>query len=124
MAQIAVNRDYTKIKKKVAFGLTKRQLLCFAVAGVLGFLFYWSTRKALGTTLAVTCMILLIMPVFFLCQYERDGRHLEDIMKDMIRTRFARPGIRRYEAENIYSWLDERVYEKSTNKKSSTYLKN
>jgi hypothetical protein len=110
MAQIAINKDFSKIRKKVAFGLTRRQLICFGVAGILGFAFYLSVHKTLGTTLSLGAMILLILPVFFICQYERDGRYLEDILKDLIETKVKRPGVRTYETDNVYAWLQNRIY--------------
>lgn len=33
---ISVPRDLTKVKSKVMFNLTKRQLICFSVAALIG----------------------------------------------------------------------------------------
>ena len=112
MSQIEVNKDFSRIKKKVAFGLTKRQLICFLIAGILGFVFYLSVRGSLGTTGALSLMILVILPVFFISQFERDGRYLEDIFMDMLRTKVLRPGIRTYETKNIYAEEDRKMYKK------------
>ena len=35
-AYISVPRDLTKVKSKVAFNLTKRQLVCFGTAALIG----------------------------------------------------------------------------------------
>ena len=36
MPYVPVPKDLTKVKTKVAFNLTKRQLICFSIAGVVG----------------------------------------------------------------------------------------
>ena len=36
MAYVFITKDLTEVKDKVAFGLTKRQILCFSLAGVCG----------------------------------------------------------------------------------------
>ncbi len=111
MAVVIINKDFSRIKKKVALGLTRRQLICFLIAGIMGFLFYFLTRKTLGTTISLTIMIFLVMPVFFVCQYEKNGRYLEEILRDIVRTK-TRPGKRTYCSLNIYHWLDSEVYDK------------
>ena len=111
MAVVVINKDFNRIKKKVALGMTKRQLICFLIAGVMGFLFYFLTRKTLGTTISLTIMIFLVMPVFFNCQYEKNGRYLEEIVKDIVRTKM-RPGKRVYCSQNIYHWLSDEIYDK------------
>ena len=39
-AYISVPRDLTKVKSKVAFNLTKRQLVCFGTAALIGAVSY------------------------------------------------------------------------------------
>lgn len=36
MAYVPVPKDLNKIKTKLAFNLTKRQLICFSIAGGMG----------------------------------------------------------------------------------------
>ncbi len=36
MAYVTVPKDFTKVKSKVVFGLTKRQLICFGGALLVG----------------------------------------------------------------------------------------
>ena len=36
MAYVPVPKDLNKIKTKLAFNLTKRQLICFSIAGCMG----------------------------------------------------------------------------------------
>ena len=35
-AYISVPRDLTRVKSKILFNLTKRQLICFSVAAIVG----------------------------------------------------------------------------------------
>ena len=36
MPYVPVPKDLTKVKTKLAFNLTKRQLICFSLAGLVG----------------------------------------------------------------------------------------
>ena len=36
MAFVSVPKDLTKVKNKLVFNLTKRQLICFTLAGMIG----------------------------------------------------------------------------------------
>ena len=45
MAYVSVPKDLTKVKNKVAFNLTKRQIICFAAAAAVGLPFYFLTRQ-------------------------------------------------------------------------------
>ncbi|MCD8174693.1 MAG: PrgI family protein [Phascolarctobacterium sp.] len=102
MAYVSIPKDLTKVKNKVAFNLTKQQLICLAVAGALGLPFYFLTRTHIGTSSAATGMVLLMLPEFLFAMYEKDGMPLEKILMNVISVRFRRPAIRRYETENIY----------------------
>ena len=64
MAYVSVPKDLTKVKNKLVFNLTRRQLICFALAAAIGLPFYFLTREALGTTTSATCMVLLMLPAF------------------------------------------------------------
>lgn len=102
MAYVQVPKDLTKVKNKVAFNLTKRQILCILGGGVTGFPFYFLTRNIIGTSSAATGMVILMLPAFLFAMYEKDGMHLEQILWNIIRVKFLRPAVRRYETENLY----------------------
>lgn len=102
MAYVSVPKDLTKVKNKLVFNLTKRQLICIAAGAAMGLPFYFFTRDFLGISNAATGMVLLMLPAFLFAMYEKDGMHLEQILKNIIRVRFIRPAIRRYETENLY----------------------
>lgn len=112
MAYVQVPKDLTRVKTKVMFNLTKRQLICFSLAGIVGIPFYLLTRHALGSTLSACMMIVLVLPFFLFAMYEKDGRPLEKVLMNIIQMKFQRPGIRPYKTENFYSAIQKEIYEK------------
>lgn len=102
MAYVSVPKDLSKVKNKVVFNLTKRQLLCIGVGALMGIPFYFLTRNALGTSTAATGMVILMLPAFLMAMYEKDGMHLENILWNMIRVKMLRPAVRKYETRNLY----------------------
>ena len=112
MAYVPVPRDLAKVKNKVLFNLTKRQLLCFGGAGILGIPFYLLMRKVLGNTLSACLMMLIVLPFFLLAMYEKDGQPLEKVLRNMLRMKFQRPGVRPYRTENFYAALQKEIKEK------------
>ena len=61
MAYVTVPKDLTHVKSKVVFGLTKRQLICFGGALLVGVPLYFLTRDYLSTSAAA----LLYVPTDF-----------------------------------------------------------
>jgi len=106
MAYVPVPRDLTKVKTKIAFNLTFRQLICFGSAAVIGFPVYFLTRGPIGNTAAVLVMIAVMLPAFFIAMYERDGQPAEKIVRNIIRARFFYPPRRLYKTENFYSIIE------------------
>lgn len=107
MAYVAVPKDLSKVKSKVAFNLTKRQLICFSCAALVGIPLYILTKDVLGTSTSGILMVLSMLPFFFLAMYEKDGFPAEKILYFMIRQKFLTPGIRPYKSENLYNRLEE-----------------
>ena len=103
MPYVNVPNDLSKIKTKVAFNLTKRQLVCFGGAAAVGIPAYLLCRSALGSTGAMFVMLAVMLPAFLLAMYERDGLPFEKVVRNIIRARFLRPGIRPYRTENLYA---------------------
>ena len=52
---VAVPKDLSGIKTKVALNLTKRQLVCFGGAAAVGVPFYLMAKGTLGTQAAALC---------------------------------------------------------------------
>ena len=98
---VPVPKDLTTVKTKVAFNLTKRQLICFGLAAAVAVPTYFLTRGALGTTAA--------LPFFFLAMYEKDGQPAEKILRNYIRSRFLTPRVRPYKTNNMYSAIMNQI---------------
>ena len=94
MPFVPVPKDLTKVKTKVAFNLTKRQLVCFGLGGLVGIPAYLFTRASLGNESSALLMIGLMMPFFFFGIYEKDGQTLEQVIKNYIEAQFRRPRTR------------------------------
>ena len=102
MAYVNIPKDLSQIKTKVAFGLTKRQLICFGLGALVGAPFFFLTRGVLGTSAATLGMIFLMMPFFLLAMYEHHGQPLEVVLRHVVESRFQRPKRRLYETNNLY----------------------
>ena len=84
MAYVNVPKDLTKVKTKVLFNLTKRQLICFGSGALIG------------------------VPLFFLlfAMYEKNGQPLEVVIRNIYRVCFQRPKQRPYKTNNFYAVLE------------------
>jgi len=103
MPYVNVPNDLSKIKTKLAFNLTKRQLICFGGGAALGIPVYFLTRSALGSSGALFLMLGVMLPAFLMAMYERDGLPFEKVVGNILRARFLRPGVRPYQTQNIYA---------------------
>ena len=104
-AYISVPRDLTKVKSKVAFNLTKRQLVCFGTAALIGVPLFFVLRDSGGNTAATLGMMAVMLPAFFLGMYEKNGQPLEKQLSYYVQSRFLRPKIRPYKTNNYYAIL-------------------
>ena len=110
MAYVPVPKDLTKVKSKVMFNLTKRQLICFAAGASLGVPLFFLLRKPLGVSPAAVVMVVAMLPAFMLAMYERNGQPLEVVVGNMIRVCITRPRKRPYKTNNFYAAV-ERQYQ-------------
>ena len=106
MAYVPVPKDLSRVKTKVVFNLTKRQLLCFAAALVIGLPLFFLLKGATGTSLAAFAMIRVMLPCFLFAMYEKHGQPLETVIKNIVQTKFIRPKERPYQTNNFYAALE------------------
>ncbi|MCB6284822.1 PrgI family protein [[Clostridium] scindens] len=106
MAYVPVPKDLSKVKTKVVLNLTKRQLLCFAAALVVGLPLFFLLKGSAGTSLAAFAMILVMLPCFLFAMYEKHGQPLETVIKNIVQTKFVRPKERPYQTNNFYAVLE------------------
>jgi hypothetical protein len=128
MAYVPVPKDLSRIKTKVALNLTKRQIICFAAALLIGLPLFFLLKDSTGTSLAAFVMIVVMLPCFLVAMYEKHGQPLEVVAKNIIQTKFIRPKERPYQTENFYAALErQRKLEKEVsaivNGKNKTHRK-
>lgn len=102
---VKVPRDLSLVKTKVLFRLTKRQLVCFSIAALIGLPVFFFLKKAGNPTLAMLGMMAVMLPMFLLAMYERNGQPLEVWMKQFINATFIRPKVRIYQTNNDYQTI-------------------
>ena len=124
MAYVPVPKDLNAVKTKVMLNLTKRQLLCFGAGATIGVPLFFLLKSSMGTSPAVICMIIVMLPFFLLAMYEKNGQPLEKILRNIIQVYFLRPKQRPYETNNFYVLLkrqddlDKEVYRIVNGKKA------
>lgn len=64
-------------------------------------------KKYGNISVAVICMMIVMLPMFFLAMYEKDGQSLEVIAHHFIETKFMRPKIRPFKTNNYYELLEK-----------------
>ena len=104
-AYIPVPRDLTRVKSKILFNLTKRQLICFGTAALIGGPLFFLIKRSGNVSLATMVMMIVMLPLFLLAMYEKNGQPLEVIVKQFIQAKFIRPKIRPYQTINYYDAL-------------------
>ena len=87
MAYVPVPKDLSKVKTKVAFNLTKRQILCFSVALLIGLPLFFLLKDSAGTSLAAMAMIVVMLPCFLVAMYEM----ILSILVDTFSSRILNP---------------------------------
>lgn len=110
MAYVSVPKDLSKIKTKVVFNLTKRQLILFTVAFLIGLPLFVYLKNITDTSIASFAMILVMLPCFLIAMYEKNGQPLEVILKHWIQVKFLRQKIRVYKTNNLYSALEKQIH--------------
>ena len=102
-AFISVPRDLSKVKTKVFMNLTKRQLICFGAGALIGVPLFFVLKSTGNISFAAMGMIVVMMPMFFLAMYEKDGQPLEVVARHFYESRFKRPKVRPYKTNNYYA---------------------
>lgn len=117
----SVNADFAAYQTKVAFGLTKRQIICFIMAAVLGFPTYYFTKDYIGTDIASILMILIMVPFFLFAMYKKNGQNLETVLKNYIKEQFFSNKVRVVSTTPvIMGAMQTADYAKSSKKKKTS----
>ena len=94
---ISAPRDFSKVKSKVFFNLTKRQIICVPT--------FFLIKRFENVTVATLGMMISMMPLFFLAMYEKNEQPLEVYIEHFIEATFKRPKVRPYKSQNYYALL-------------------
>ena len=101
MAYVKVPKDLTKVKTKVALNMTKRQLIGFSIAGLIGFPVYMLCKNVLSTDISMIVMSIVVLPVLFATLYEKDNLPFEKHLAYILKFHKSKK-IRIYKAKSIY----------------------
>ena len=101
MAYVKVPKDLTKVKTKVALNMTKRQLIGFSIAGLIGFPVYMLCKNYLSTDISMIVMSIAVLPVLFATLYEKDNLPFEKHLAYILKFHKSKK-IRLYKAKSIY----------------------
>ena len=91
MAYVPIPKDLKKVRTKVAFNLTKRQLIGFTLAGLVGIPVYLFMRKFVANDIAILFLIASTLPIFFVTLFEKDGMSFEKYFKYIYLHKFYQP---------------------------------
>lgn len=117
---MSIPKDLNRVKTKLLFNLDKRQLICFGTAVVIGLPVYFFSRDVIGNTAAVLLMMAIMLPLFFLAMYEKDGQPAERVLRNYIRTKLYWTGVRPYKTENFYHVIEQEAINFATQDTQAT----
>lgn len=106
---VKIPQDIRNIKQKVAFGLTKRQLICFGSGIGLGFPMFFLLKFLIGDlTVSILGMGIVAMP-FIMCAFPfKNGTYFDRYIKQMLK--FLRnPRKRIYQSENTFAAIERQI---------------
>ena len=106
MAYVPIPKDLANVKTKVMFNLTKRQLVCFGLAALVGLPVFFITQSGGNMSASVLLMMLTMFPFFMFAMYEKHNQPLEVILRNYINVKFLTPKKRPYQTDNFYSMLE------------------
>ena len=91
---VPIPKDLKKVKTKVAFNLTRKQLIGFTLAGFVGIPVYLFMRKFMPNDIAILFLIISTLPIFFVTLFEKDGLTFEKYFKYIYLHKFYQPPTR------------------------------
>ena len=111
MAFVPVPKDLNRVKTKVMFNLTKRQLVCFSLAAAVGVPIFFLTKPSVGLSTAAMLMVVIMIPFIFMAIYEKDGQPAEKILGHVVKSMFLRDRVRPYRTNNLYAEIQQKIKE-------------
>ena len=107
MAFVPVPKDLNRVKTKVMFNLTKRQLVCFSIAAAVGVPIFFLAKAHLDLSTAA----MIMLPFIFFALYEKDGQPAEKYLYLIVQSMFIRDKVRPYRTNNLYAEIQQKIKE-------------
>ena len=101
-------KDPTKVKSKFIGSFTKRQVVCYGLAALVGIPFYLVSKDAIGKETAALLMVAFMFPFIIASMYEKDGLPAERYFYRFFMWKFVRPVKRLYKKENRFELQKKR----------------
>ena len=111
MAFVPVPKDLNRVKTKVMFNLTKRQIICFALAAAVGVPVFFLAKPYMALSTAAMLMVVVMLPFIFFALYEKDGQPAEKILGHVVKSMFLRDKVRPYRTNNLYAAIQRQIKE-------------
>ena len=111
MAFVPVPKDLNRVKTKVMFNLTKRQIICFALAAAVGVPVFFIATPYVALSTAAMLMVVIMLPFIFFALYEKDGQPAEKILGHVVKSMFLRDKVRPYRTNNLYAAIQRQIKE-------------
>ena len=111
MAFVPVPKDLNRVKTKVMFNLTKRQLVCFSLAAAVGIPIFFLTKPSVGLSTAAMLMVVIMIPFIFMAIYEKDGQPAEKILGHVVKSMLLRDRVRPYRTNNLHAYIQQQIKE-------------
>ena len=111
MAFVPVPKDLNRVKTKVMFNLTKRQLVCFSIAAAVGVPIFFLAKAHLDLSTAAMLMVVIMLPFIFFALYEKDGQPAEKYLYHIVQSMFIRDKVRPYRTNNLYAEIQQKIKE-------------
>ena len=111
MAFVPVPKDLNRVKTKVMFNLTKRQIICFALAAAVGVPVFFLAKPYMALSTAAMLMVVIMLPFIFFALYEKDGQPAEKILGHVVKSMFLRDKVRPYRTNNLYAVIQRQIKE-------------
>lgn len=104
MGQVFIPKDLTKVDRRTALNLTKRQICLIFPGTAAGIGVYFLANKALGAN-ALYLTVAIIMPFLMAALYKnRENEKLEDIVLRYLKFRLSHK-TRTFKQDNVYMWI-------------------
>lgn len=88
---VSIPKELKKIKSKLFFGLTKRQLIGFGTAIAVGLAVFLLVKELVNIDIAMYALFIAVAPIFFITIYTKDGMPAEKWIKLILEYKYLNP---------------------------------